>query len=107
MRPTPTNSKIHVVAVNGCCYGRSPKPDQGDYQKLCGQDFWSFISGDENLYIEIIEPLGYSAKDKNEYFEKQYAKVVNEFTYSFLEQYCKNGEIDWEFLVRFNSSAIR
>lgn len=102
-----TNSNLHVVAVNGCCYGRDSKPDKGDYQKLCGQDFWSFISGDVNLYTEIIEPLGYQAKEKNEGFEKQYAKVINEFSYSFMQQYCRNGEIDWEYLVKFNSAATK
>jgi DNA modification methylase len=29
-----------------------------DYLKLCGQEFWEFISGNINLYVEIVEPLG-------------------------------------------------
>lgn len=102
-----TNSKLHVIAVNGCCYGRNSQQDCGDYQKLCGQDFWSFISGDDNLYIEIIEPLGYEAKEKNEYFAEQYAKVINEFSLSFLTKFCKEGEIDWDYLVKFNSSSTK
>ncbi len=40
----------NVVAVNGCCYGKDGTPDKGDYLKLCGQQFWKFISGDDNLY---------------------------------------------------------
>ena len=32
-----SNSGIHVVAVNGCCYGKSNTPDQGDYFKYWGQ----------------------------------------------------------------------
>ncbi len=43
-----------VVAVNGCCYGKDSRPDKGDYLKLCGQAFWSLISGDEELYVKII-----------------------------------------------------
>jgi len=39
------NPKIHVIAVNGCCYGKNKKPEKGNYQKLCGQMFWEFISG--------------------------------------------------------------
>ena len=30
-----SNSKIHIVAVNGCCYGHDNKPDKGDYLKFC------------------------------------------------------------------------
>src|SRR3989337_4044183 len=42
----------NIVAVNGCCYGRNTTPDKGDYLKLCGQRFWAFISGNENLYVD-------------------------------------------------------
>ena len=100
-----TNSlKINVVAVNGCCYGVDKAPDKGDYYKLCGQEFWSFISGNENLYIDIIEPLGYLAHEKNELFERSYTRILNKFTMKFSEEFCENGEIDWEKLVKFNSS---
>jgi hypothetical protein len=34
-----SNSKLQVVAVNGCCYGKDNKPDKGDYFKYCGQLF--------------------------------------------------------------------
>jgi hypothetical protein len=100
-----SNSKIEVVAVNGCCYGRDKKPDKGDYYKYCGQRFWEFISGDGNLYIDLIEPLGYRAKEKNVEFEAEYAKVINNFTLEFSESFCINGAIDWETLIKFNSSA--
>ncbi len=59
-------SSVNVVAVNGCCYGVDNQPDKGTYLKLCGQAFWEFISGIETLYIDIIEPLGYKAKENNE-----------------------------------------
>ncbi len=51
-------SKMAVVAVNGCCYGRDDNPDKGEYLKYCGQRFWEFISGDSGLYVKLIEPLG-------------------------------------------------
>lgn len=96
--------KINIMAVNGCCYGRDENFNKGDYLKLCGQRFWEFISGDENLYIEIIEPLGYEAKKKNEGFLTEYAKVINKFTREFAEIYCdKDGDILWDKLVKFNS----
>ena len=102
-----SNSKLNIVAVNGCCYGRDNKPDKGDYFKYCGQSFWEFISGNKNLYTEIIEPLGHKAKEKNDNFVKSYSQMINKFTKEFTDEFCKeNGEIDWEKLVRFNSSTI-
>ncbi|MBN2090691.1 cytosolic protein [candidate division KSB1 bacterium] len=99
-----SNSGLMVVAVNGCCYGRNRKPDKGDYFKFCGQIFWEFISGNDNLYKEIIEPLGYMAKEKNEDFLNAYPKMINKFTKEFTRDFCKEtGEIDWEKLVEFNS----
>ncbi|GAB4405955.1 MAG: PmeII family type II restriction endonuclease [Anaerolineales bacterium] len=76
-----------VVAVNGCCYGRDNKPDKGDYFKLCGQTFWEFISGNPNLYLEIIEPLGHQAHTRNEDFREAYAKMLNIFTEQFAQDF--------------------
>lgn len=100
-----SSSKIIIIAVNGCCYGRDNNPDKGDYFKFCGQEFWEFISGDENLYQGIIEPLGYEAKEKNNMFFESYAKVINRFTKEFAIKFCHDdGQINWNKLVEFNSS---
>lgn len=96
-------SKMNIVAVNGCCYGRDSTPDKGDYLKYCGQIFWEFISGDSNLYTEIIEPLGYKAREKNQEFEEQYAILINKFTSEFSVEFCSDGVIDWKKLVELNS----
>lgn len=99
-----SNSQLNIVAVNGCCYGKDSKPDKGDYFKYCGQRFWEFISGNSELFTEIIEPLGHNAKEKNDDFARSYAQMINKFTKEFSNSFCKDtGEIDWEGLVRFNS----
>jgi hypothetical protein len=96
---------MQIVAVNGCCYGRDNKPDKGDYYKYCGQNFWEFISGDANLYTELIEPIGHKAKERNDDFVNSYAQMLNKFTKEFLLNFCDiNGAIDWNKLVKFNSS---
>ena len=101
-----SSSQLIITAVNGCCYGKDNKPDKGDYYKYCGQKFWEFISGDTNLFIEIIEPLGHIAKQKNDDFIESYSGMINKFTMEFAGQYCDNyGKIKWEKLVRFNSEA--
>lgn len=101
---TNISTSQNVIAVNGCCYGKDNSPDKGEYLKLCGQRFWSFISGNEDLYTDIIEPLGHKAKDKNEQFHEAYAKVVNKFTLEFIEKYCDpSGAIHWEKVLKYNS----
>ena len=97
------NSRVNVRAVNGCCYGQDEQPDKGDYQKLCGQQFWEFLSGDEDLFIRLVEPIGHRAKEKNEEFQKEYARQVNLCVEAFLRDFCNQGRIDWEKLIRFNS----
>ncbi|MDR2383552.1 MAG: cytosolic protein [Prevotellaceae bacterium] len=98
------NSHLNIVPVNGCCYGQDRNPDKGNYFKYCGQEFWSFISGNENLYIEIIEPLGYKARERNEDFQKSYAQMINRFVKQFANEFCDDsGTIEWEKLVQFNS----
>lgn len=96
-----TNKKI--VAVNGCCFGKDNQPDKGDYLKLCGQQFWEFISDNSNLYLNIIEPIGHKAKQKNEEFMESYAQLINNLTFEFSQKFCDNGRINWSKLVEFNS----
>jgi len=92
-----------VIAVNGCCFGKDRKPDKADYLKLCGQKFWEFISGNRNLYLDIIEPIGYQARQKNEEFLESYAQIVNRLTLEFAERFCDDGKINWAKLVEYNS----
>jgi len=99
-----SNSKLHIIAVNGCCYGRNAKPDKGNYFKYCGQMFWEFISGNSDLYLKIIEPLGYSARQRNSEFDKEYSQIVNRFTSEFSDKFVTTGEINWAALVQFNSA---
>jgi hypothetical protein len=96
--------KKNVVAVNGCCYGTENAEDKGDYLKKCGQSFWTFISGDEDLYTTIIEPLGHRAKERNDAFQQEYGKVFTRFTKEFTGEFCESDcAIDWKKLLNFNS----
>jgi len=101
---TNRSTVTEIIAVNGCCYGRNERPDRGDYFKYCGQRFWEFISGDANLYIDIIEPLGHRAKEHNEVFMVEYAKAINRFTHLFTTHFCdEDGSIRWADIVTLNS----
>ncbi|MBE0639505.1 MAG: cytosolic protein [Bacteroidales bacterium] len=101
-----SNSNLNIAAINGCCYGRDNNPDKGDYFKYCGQRFWEFISGNPELYLDLIEPLGHKAKEKDEDFLIAYTQMINKFSRAFANDYCNDkGQIEWEKLLRFNSSA--
>lgn len=98
------NSNLQIVCVNGCCYGRDTNPDKGSYSKYCGQRFWEFIGGNKTIFTDIIEPLGYKAKEKNDEFCVKYTGVLNLFTKDFVLEYCNdNGDINWKRIVEFNS----
>ncbi|GAB1235234.1 PmeII family type II restriction endonuclease [Ferrigenium sp. UT5] len=101
-----TGGVRNVVAVNGCCYGKETVEDKGDYLKICGERFWTLITNKPGLYLELIEPIGHKARERNEDFQIEYAKVINRFTKEFIEEFCAaDGQIEWEKIVRFNSSA--
>ncbi|WP_068817865.1 PmeII family type II restriction endonuclease [Phormidesmis priestleyi] len=107
-----------IVAVNGCMYGKDNNPlkdkkllnkkfvdEEPDkiYYKRAGQDFWEFISGDEDLYQEIIVPIDKEAKRKDELFRATYVAKVNEMTSDFDCYFMTNYQIDWVKLVDYVS----
>lgn len=98
------NSGLNIVAVNGCCYGQEATIDRGDYFKYCGQIFWEFVSGDPDLYINLIEPIGHDAAERNDEYMEAYANAINQLTLSFIQNYCNDdGSIDWPKIVEINS----
>ena len=94
-----------VEPVLGICYGKTRTTyTKRGYLKVVGQNFWYLISESQDLYTDIIEPIGYRAKEHNDAFYRQKDRVVNRFTKQFLEGFCDStGAIDWVELVEFNS----
>jgi hypothetical protein len=100
-----SGSGLQIIAVNGCCYGRDNKPDKGEYFKYCGQKFWEFISGDKNLYLDIVESIGHEARAKNDAFMVMYSNLINKISRDFANLYCSaSGEINWNLIVELNAS---
>jgi hypothetical protein len=97
-----------VQPVLGICYANFPRKHYGDYLHLGGQDFWELISGDQHFYREIIEPIGYRAREFNDDFHEKQAAITNSLTVEFIENFCypageTKGQIDWVSLVDFVS----
>ncbi|MGE7773392.1 PmeII family type II restriction endonuclease [Chitinophaga sp. NPDC101104] len=107
-RLSTSGGKVESIFVNGCCYGRSKEGSEykkGNYYKYCGARFWELISGEKDLFVNLIEPLGKDADENNQQFKTAYDNLVNKLDREFLINFCtEEGAIDWEKLVRFNSS---
>jgi len=94
----------NAQSVLGICYGKTRTSYLRGYLKVVGQNFWHLISENKQLYTDIIEPIGYRAKEHNDAFYEEKAKVVNRFTREFIDRFCDDtGAIDWVKLVEFNS----
>jgi hypothetical protein len=79
----------------------------GVYLHIGGQSFWQLLSGEADLYMQMVEPLGYRAKEFNEAFEAEKAKVYGRMADEFRQTYCRtSGEIDWQKLVEFVSRNL-
>ncbi|NBD36575.1 MAG: cytosolic protein [Chloroflexi bacterium] len=95
-----------VRPVLGICYGKTRTNFNYRFPgcwKVVGQNFWYLISENEDLYTDIIEPIGYRAKQHNADFDREQVRVINEFTGEICNRFCLGGFIDWPRLVEFNS----
>jgi site-specific DNA-methyltransferase (cytosine-N4-specific) len=100
-----------IVAVNGCMYGTDNVPFKQDsidpemsYYKYCGEVFWEFISGDSQLYLDIIKPLDVEARRRSAELDTLYVSKINEMAIEFGNEFITGGQIDWEKLVRYVSA---
>ncbi len=100
------NKNKNVQPVLGICYGKTRTTYPRNYMKVVGQNFWYLISKNENLYTDIVEPLGYRAKEHNDKFNEEKDAVINRFTEELLKTFCVNGKIDWKKLVEYNSGNL-
>lgn len=99
-----------IVAVNGCIYGKDSRPlkthadPERQYFKYVGQAFWHFVSGDGELYREIITPIDREARQKDETFKRVYAAKINQMTQDFTANFMTpENQIDWLKLIDFVS----
>ncbi len=99
----------HIIAVNGCMYGKDNVPHKVNknpglsYYKICGQSFWELISGDEQLYKKIIQPLDKEAKKRDIVFKKLYVKKINEMTKDIVNLFYTKDNLDWDKIIEYVS----
>lgn len=101
--------KNSIVSVNGCMYGRDNNPHKVNkdpdlsYYKICGQPFWELISGDDQLYKKIIQPLDKEAKKRDDAFKELYVKKVNEMTKDVIDLFYTKNNLDWDKIIDYVS----
>lgn len=95
----------NIQPTLGICYGKSKSSFHKDgYLKVSGQNFWTLISDNPDLYIEIIEPIGFKARDHNEAYQNDRDRIANLLTRQFIDAYCDtSGVIDWPRVVQATS----
>ncbi|MEP7136137.1 MAG: PmeII family type II restriction endonuclease [Chloroflexota bacterium] len=94
-------------SVLGICYGKvRTARNKAGYLKLVGQNFWTFISGNQNLYKEIIEPIGFKAKEHNDNYYVALGGLKNKLSAQFTKEFCReeDGLINWDLLVEATCS---
>lgn len=91
----------------GISYGRFKTVNTGQFLHIGGQSFWHLISGDSELYTDLIEPLGHEADAHNKRFNEEKDATYNRLTREFTNEYCDtDGKIDWPKLVEFVSGNL-
>lgn len=91
----------------GICYGNFKTVNTGEYLHIGGQSFWHLISGDRELYVDLIEPLGLEGEKHNQLFNDEKDATYNRLIREFTVGYCnKSGKIDWPKLVKFVSGNL-
>jgi site-specific DNA-methyltransferase (cytosine-N4-specific) len=101
--------KSNIISVNGCIYGRDKKPHKVNkdpdlsYYKICGQAFWELISGDDQLYKKIIQPLDKEAKKRDDVFKELYIEKINEMTKSVVDLFYTRNKLDWDKVIDYVS----
>jgi hypothetical protein len=95
-----------IEPVLGICYSKKRTSYNHGITTIHGQLFWELLSGDRDFFTEIVEPIGYRAKEHNDKFFDEKARILNLFTAEFMEKFCDDGVINWERLVSFNSGNM-
>lgn len=103
--------KREIISVNGCIYGRDNRPEKVNadpeltYHKICGQAFWELVSGDNELYKKIIQPLDKEAKKRDDSFKELYVKKINEMTKDVIDLFYTKDNLDWDKIIDYVSKS--
>lgn len=100
--------KKRYVPIIGYGYGKKQQSDKGIpkiYMELAGQEFWEELTGDASFYLKLVSYMEDAPEKYIQTFREAYTRALNRFVMKFTADFCKkDGSIDWEKLVEYNSS---
>ncbi|NJD01158.1 MAG: cytoplasmic protein [Ruminiclostridium sp.] len=100
--------KKRYVPIIGYGYGKKTQSDKGIpkiYMELAGQEFWEELTGDDKFYLKLVNYMQDAPEKYIQSFRDAYTRALNRFVMKFTAEFCKkDGSIDWEKLVAYNSS---
>lgn len=100
-------AKKRFVPIIGYGYGKKRTSKKGApkvYLELAGKDFWAELTGDGEFYIKLIRYMDTLPEKYIEEFNASYQRAANRLVKEFTNEFCtKDGTINWEKLVEFNS----
>lgn len=100
--------KLHKQfdALLGHCYGKlKTEPSKTKvYRDRSGQAFWTEITDDPDFYLKLVRLMRDEPAKHRIIYKKAWERAINRFTAEFIKDFCnKDGSIDWEKFVEFNS----
>jgi hypothetical protein len=102
-----SHRNVNVQPVLGICYGKTRTSYVRGYLKIVGQNFWYLISGNQELYKDIIQPIGYRAREHNDKYLLAKSPKINILTQEFLADYTENGLVDSSYKCNFEGRRER
>lgn len=94
--------KRELVSVMGICYGRKRVTDGLKYAdvEIQGQAFWYFLTGDPDLYKDLISIMEKVSRKFYHRFSSRKEKAIIRLLPEFHSRYCcEDGSVNWEILV--------
>lgn len=94
--------------IVGYGYGRKAPAKASHEERIAGQAFWELLTGEADFYLRISRAMAAFAADHGAAYgqalERKHRALVKEFMLGFVTD---AGDLDWERLVEFNSSATK
>lgn len=100
--------KKRYIPIIGYGYGKKQQTGKGIpkiYLELAGQEFWEELTGDDTFYLKLVNYMQDAPEKYIQSFREAYTRALNRFVMKFTADFCKkDGSIDWERLVEYNSA---
>ncbi len=107
LRRRLTKLRKQFDPILGHAYGKKQSlPSKNKiYRDISGQRFWSELTGDTKFYIKLIQLMEKNVIENHiTEYQSEFIKARTVYLREFTNNFClKDGAIDWEKVVHFNS----